>query len=35
MALSLPVAEGNWLVTLDIGSDAHAGTTTIKAETAA
>ncbi|WP_245654041.1 rhamnogalacturonan acetylesterase [Novosphingobium rosa] len=31
-ALSLPVAEGNWLVTLDIGSDAHAGTTTIKAE---
>jgi lysophospholipase L1-like esterase len=31
-ALSLPVAEGNWLITLDIGSDAHAGTTTIKAE---
>lgn len=31
-ALSLPMAEGNWLVTLDIGSDAHAGTTTIKAE---
>jgi lysophospholipase L1-like esterase len=31
-ALSLPCAEGNWLVTLDIGSDTHAGTTTIKAE---
>ncbi|MDE1914825.1 MAG: rhamnogalacturonan acetylesterase [Sphingomonadales bacterium] len=31
-AISLPMAEGNWLVTADIGSDAHAGTTTIKAE---
>lgn len=31
-AISLPVAEGNWLVTLDIGSDAHAAVTTIKAE---
>lgn len=31
-ALSLPVAPGNWLVTLDIGSDAHPATTTVKAE---
>lgn len=30
--LSLPVAPGNWLVTLDIGSDTHPATTTIKAE---
>jgi hypothetical protein len=26
------VAPGNWLVTLDIGSDTHAATTTVKAE---
>jgi lysophospholipase L1-like esterase len=31
-ALSLPCAQGNWLVTVDIGSDDHQATTTIKAE---
>lgn len=31
-ALSLPLGEGNWRLTLDIGSDDHAAITTIKAE---
>lgn len=31
-ALSLPLPEGNWRITLDLGSDAHAGQTTVKAE---
>ena len=31
-ALSLPVGEGNWRVTLDLGSDREAAQTTVKAE---
>ena len=31
-ALSLPLGEGNWRITLDLGSDARAGRTTVKAE---
>lgn len=31
-AISLPMAEGNWLVSLDLGSDEHGAVTTIKAE---
>jgi len=31
-ALSLPLPEGNWRITLDLGSDKSAGQTTVKAE---